>query len=98
VKKVILNWQRPLWEEDQEVMKRLGRNEPMWVAIHKWMEATPGIFLYSYPYLKLAKILSFLLFLMFSFQQNQRRGCNRFCLEMGLCKGQGRWHKQYIHM
>jgi hypothetical protein len=28
---VILNWQRPLWEGDQEVVKRSGRDEPMWV-------------------------------------------------------------------
>jgi hypothetical protein len=26
---VILNWQRPLWEGDQEVAKRSGRDEPM---------------------------------------------------------------------
>jgi hypothetical protein len=30
-----------------------GRDEPMWIAIHKCMEATLGIALYSYPYLKL---------------------------------------------
>jgi hypothetical protein len=46
--KVILNWQRPLWEKAQEVLKRSGRNEPMWVAIHKCMEATLGISLHSY--------------------------------------------------
>jgi hypothetical protein len=33
--KVILNWQRPLWEGDQEVLKRSGNDEPMWVVIHK---------------------------------------------------------------
>jgi hypothetical protein len=48
VNKVILNWQRPLWEGDQEVVKRSGRDEPMWVAIHKCMEAMLGISLYSY--------------------------------------------------
>jgi hypothetical protein len=36
-------------------VKRSGRKEPMWVAIHKCMEATPGISLYSH--LKLAKML-----------------------------------------
>jgi hypothetical protein len=41
----------------QEVGKRSGRDEPMWIAIHKYMEATLGISLYSYPYLKLAKTL-----------------------------------------
>jgi hypothetical protein len=64
--KVILNWQRPLWEGDQEVVKRSGKDEPMWVAIHRYMEATLGISLYSYLYLKLSKTLSFLLSLMFS--------------------------------
>jgi hypothetical protein len=64
-------------------VKRSGRDEPMWVAIYKCMEATLGIPVYSYLYLKLAKTLSFLLSLMFSLQQNQRRGQNRLCLETG---------------
>jgi hypothetical protein len=38
------------------IAKRSGRDEPMWVAIHKCMEATLGISLYSYLYLKLAKM------------------------------------------
>jgi hypothetical protein len=70
--KVILNWQRPLWEGDQEIAKSSDRDEPMWVAIHKCMEAMLGICLYSYLYLKLAKMLSSLLSLMFSLQQNRR--------------------------
>jgi hypothetical protein len=37
---LILNWQRPLWEGDQEVVKRFGRDEAMWVAIHTYMEAS----------------------------------------------------------
>jgi hypothetical protein len=57
VNKVILNWQRPLWKGDQEVEKRFGRDEPMWVVIHKCMEAVIGICLYSYLYLKLARML-----------------------------------------
>jgi hypothetical protein len=55
--KAILNWQRPLCEVDQKVVKRSGRDEPMWVATHKCMEAMLGISLYSYLYLKLAKTL-----------------------------------------
>jgi hypothetical protein len=55
--KVILNRQRLLGEGDQEVAKRYGRNEPLWVATHKHMEATLGISLYSHLYLKLAKML-----------------------------------------
>jgi hypothetical protein len=45
--------------EDQEVVKRSGRDEPMWVATHKCIEARLGIFLYSYLYLKLAKTYVF---------------------------------------
>jgi hypothetical protein len=38
-------------------VKRSGRDEPMWVVIHKCMEAMLGISLYSYLYLKLTKTL-----------------------------------------
>jgi hypothetical protein len=71
-------------------VKRSGRDETMCVVMHMCMEAMLGISLYSYPYLKLAKMLSFLLSLMFSLQQNQRtRGQSRFCLE---AKGEdGKW-------
>jgi hypothetical protein len=41
----------------QEAAKKSGRDEPIWVVIHKCMEAVLGISLYSYPYLKLAKML-----------------------------------------
>jgi hypothetical protein len=51
--KVIFNWQRPLWE----IVKRSCRDKPMWVVIHKCMEAILGISLYSYLYLKLAKMI-----------------------------------------
>jgi hypothetical protein len=71
------------------------RDEPMCVAIHKCMEATLGMSLYSYLHLKLTKMLSFLLSPMFSLQQSQRtRGPNRFCLEAG----GGRVPKQCICM
>jgi hypothetical protein len=73
-----------------------SRDELMWVVIHLCMEATLGISLYSYFYLKLAKnTMSFLLSLMFSLQQNWRtRGQNRFCLES---RGWGEWcPKQFI--
>jgi hypothetical protein len=42
---------------DQEVVKRSGRDKPMWVVIHMCREAMLGISLYSYLYLKLAKVL-----------------------------------------
>jgi hypothetical protein len=37
-------------------VKRSGRNEPMWVAIHKCMEAMLRISLYGFLYPKLAKL------------------------------------------
>jgi hypothetical protein len=55
----ILNWQRTLWEGDQEVVKRSGRDEPICVVIYICMEITEGIFLYSYYCLKLAKMPHF---------------------------------------
>jgi hypothetical protein len=33
------------------IVKRSGRDEPMWIVIHMCMEATLGISLYSYLYL-----------------------------------------------
>jgi hypothetical protein len=57
VNKVILNLQRSLWEDVREVVKRSGRDEPIQVVIHMCMEAMLEISLYSYPYLKLAKML-----------------------------------------
>jgi hypothetical protein len=61
---VILNWQRPLWEGDQEVVKRSARDEPMWVVIHMCMEAILGISLCSYIYLKLAEMICFSYYLL----------------------------------
>jgi hypothetical protein len=61
---VILNWQRPLWEGDQEVVKRSGRDEPMWVVIHQCMEATLGISLYNYLNPKLAKMICLFYYLL----------------------------------
>jgi hypothetical protein len=61
VNTVILNWKRPLWEGGQEIVKRSGRSEPVWVVIHICMETTLGISLYSYLYLKLAKCCVFLI-------------------------------------
>jgi hypothetical protein len=69
-----LNWQRPLWEGDQEVEKSSGRNEPMWVSIHKCMETIPGISLYNYLYPRLAKMicLSYYIFC-FSLTKSEKR-------------------------
>jgi hypothetical protein len=46
-----------------------GRDEPMWVAILRCMEATLGSSLYSYVYLKLARTLYSSYYLIY-FQQN----------------------------
>jgi hypothetical protein len=85
VNKVFLNWQRPLWERDQKVVKRYGRDEALWVAIHKCMEATLGISLYSYLYFKPAKRLCFSYYLLcFLFNKiREQEGRNRFCPEAG---------------
>jgi hypothetical protein len=48
---VTLKWQRLIREGDWEVVNKSDRDEPMWVVIHKCMEAMLGISLYSYPYL-----------------------------------------------
>jgi hypothetical protein len=48
---------RSLREGDWQVVKRSGRDKQIWVVIHMCMQAMLGISLYSYPYLKLAKML-----------------------------------------
>jgi hypothetical protein len=53
---IITKWQVPLWDGNKEVVKRFGRDEPIWVVIHICMETTQGISLYSYLSLKLAKM------------------------------------------
>jgi hypothetical protein len=82
VNKVILNWQRPLWEGDHEVVKSSGRDEAMWVKKHMCMKAMLGISLYSSLYFKLAKTMSYRLCFLFS--KNWRtRWTNRLCTETG---------------
>jgi hypothetical protein len=51
----------PLWEGDQEVVKRSGRDEPIWIVIHMCMETMLKISLYSHIYLKIAKMFIFLI-------------------------------------
>jgi hypothetical protein len=76
VNKIILDWQRLLWEGDKVVEKKSGRDEPVWIAIHEGMEAMLGISLYSYLYLKLAKPLFFIIFYAFLQQNWRTRGQN----------------------
>jgi hypothetical protein len=98
VNKVILEWQKPLWEGDQEVVKRSGKEEPMWVAIHMCMEAMLGISLYSSLSQTSKNTMSFLLSLMFSLQQNWRRGRNQILPGSRVVVGGRRWPKQCIHV
>jgi hypothetical protein len=61
-----------------------------------YMEATIGIFLYSYLYLKLAKMLCLSYYLIFSLQKNWRTTeWNRFCLEGGVGERRGGLNNVY---
>jgi hypothetical protein len=74
---VILNGQRPLWEEDQEVVKRSGRDEPCNTQVHV-RNLSVELSLSQTSKTAMSSLLS----LMFSLQQNWRiRGQNRFCPE-----------------
>jgi hypothetical protein len=95
---IILNWQRQPWEGDQEGVNRSGTEEPMWVAIHKCMEAMLGISLYSYCYLKLVKMLCLsFYFLCFLFNKIGERA-EQVLHRKGEGGGAGGGPKQYIHM
>jgi hypothetical protein len=76
-----------------EVVKRSGRDEPMWVVIHMCMEAMPGISLYSYLCLKLVKTLClsyYFLSFLFNKIKEQEDGTK--------WRAEGRRPKQCIHM
>jgi hypothetical protein len=62
-------------------VKSSGRDETVWVIVHIHMEATLGISLYSYLYLKLAKNTVFLVICCFLFYKTVEK--SRFCLEAG---------------
>jgi hypothetical protein len=67
----------------------------MYVVIHKCMEAKLGISLYSYLYLKLAKMLSFLYLLCFLFNKiREQEGRTGFCPEAPGGRGREWWPKQ----
>jgi hypothetical protein len=57
-------------------VKRSGRDEPIWVAIQISMETTQWISLYSYLYLKVAKIpcSSYYLLCFFSYKIGEQEG------------------------
>jgi hypothetical protein len=60
-------------------MRRTTRGESIGAVIHIFMETAQGDFLYSYLYLKSAKMSCFILYVMLFLLQNQRTGVgNRF--------------------
>jgi hypothetical protein len=93
---VILNWPRPLWEGDQEVVKRSGRDELMWVLIHMCMEAMLGISLYSYLSQTSKNAVFLIIAYVFSSTKLRKRADH---LLPGSQRGEGRrerWLKQCI--
>jgi hypothetical protein len=62
--KVILNWQRSLWEGDWEILKRSARDKLLMFVIYMHMEAMLGISLYNYLYAKLVKMLCLFYYLL----------------------------------
>jgi hypothetical protein len=52
-------------------VKRTGRYEPVGVVIHTGMKTTQGISLYSYLYLKLAKMPCFSYYLLWFFSSTK---------------------------
>jgi hypothetical protein len=78
---VILNWQRPLWEGDQEVVKRSGRDN---TYVHGSNARNLSVELSLSQTSKNAMFFLLSFIFMFFLQQNQRtRGQNSFCLEAG---------------
>jgi hypothetical protein len=73
---------RPLWERDYEVVKRSGRDKPIWVVIHICMETTQEISLYSYLYLKLAKTPCFSYYLLVVAKKQHQLESWRSCFYM----------------
>jgi hypothetical protein len=81
-------------------VKRSGRDEPMWVAMHKCMEAMLGISLYIYPYLKLAKTLCLSYLLCFLFNkigEEEGRTDSEWKQEMEVWGGSGQTIYTYMN-
>jgi hypothetical protein len=69
------------------IVKRSGRDEPMLVVIHKCLEAMLRISLYSYLYLKLAKMIClsyYLLYFLFNKIGEQEVGTFHSCWSRGI--------------
>jgi hypothetical protein len=79
-------------------VKRSGRDEPMWVTIHKCLEATLGISLYNYLYLKLAKHYVFLIiFYVFSSRKLENKRAEQVLHRQG-GKGEEVAQTMYSHV
>jgi hypothetical protein len=78
-------------------VKRSGRGEPVPVVIHMCMEAMLEISLYSYPYLKLAKMLCLSYYLLcFLFNEIGEEGRTGSAWKHGA--GVGGWPKLCMHI
>jgi hypothetical protein len=64
-------------------VKSSGGDEPMWFAIHKYIEATLGISLYNYLYLT-KKLYVFLISYVFSSTKSEKRAGYAWKLGWGM--------------
>jgi hypothetical protein len=65
-------------------VKRSGKDEPMWVAIHMCEEAPLEVSLYSYLYVKLEKSYTFItVFYIFSPMKSENKGRIRSAWKWG---------------
>jgi hypothetical protein len=78
-------------------VKRSGRDEPMWITKHMCMDAKLGISVYSYLYLKLAKILC-LSFMSYASSSTKLENKRVEQILPGSRHGGRRWPKQCMHM
>jgi hypothetical protein len=77
------------------IVKRTGRDEPMWVAIHTCMVAMLGISLYICLYLKLKKCYAFLIILFFSSTKSENKRAEQVVPRSG---GWGLAQTMYTHV
>jgi hypothetical protein len=79
-------------------VKRSGKEEPMWIVIYMCMETMLRISLYSYLYLKIAKMLSLSYLLFFSSTKSENKRAEQV-LPRGMGTGVGKVAKTvYTHV
>jgi hypothetical protein len=79
-------------------VKRSGREQPIWVVIHICMVTTLGIFLYSYLYLKLAKMLVLIISYVFSSRKLENKRAEQVLPRSGDGGGGKVVHIMYTHV